>query len=140
MMIFTLILLSHFLLNCFRETRDPPLSLFGRSLVAGCGRLHYSHTAAKEREPAAKSTHSADSRRKRSSHDSGTSLASGCVPEREHVHEALSGRSVDHRGIERVVPSNSLPHHRNRTNSDPGSRPGVSCLGCRDTRGGGGAN
>jgi len=51
------------------------------------------------------------------------------------AHEALSG-PVDHRGVERVVPSNSLPHHRNQTNSDLG-RPGVSRLGCVDTRGGG---
>lgn len=28
----------------------------------------------------------------------------------KRAHEALSG-PVDHRGVERVVPSNSLPHH-----------------------------
>ncbi|EFN86970.1 hypothetical protein EAI_04419 [Harpegnathos saltator] len=39
--------------------------------------------------------------------------------------KALSGHPVDHRGVERVVPSNSLPHHRNRTNSGPG-RPGAT--------------
>lgn len=49
------------------------------------------------------------------------------------MHEALSGHPVDHRGVERVVASNSLPHHRNRTNSGL-SKLGVSCLGCRHER------
>lgn len=54
--------------------------------------------------------------------------------ERARVREALSGHPVDHRGVERVVPTNSLPHHRNRTNSGPG-RPGWVASGVDEGRG-----